>query len=68
LERHQRELFSPGQLQWLLPTTRFTRKKHAKKTRPATEIKREKEKKLQAEKEARVAKKLESFTQGYFSH
>jgi ribonuclease HII len=29
------------------------------KTRPATEIQREKEKKLQAEKEARVAKKLE---------
>ena len=33
LKRHQRELFSPGQLQWLLPTTRFTRKKHAKKPR-----------------------------------
>jgi hypothetical protein len=32
LERHQRELFSPGQLQWLLPTTRFTRKKRAKKS------------------------------------
>ena len=32
LEHHQRELFSLGQLQWLLPTTRFTRKKRAKKT------------------------------------
>ncbi|CAC9444838.1 21 kDa hemolysin precursor [uncultured Gammaproteobacteria bacterium] len=32
---------------------------HYLKTRPATEIQREKEKKLQAEKEARVAKKLE---------
>jgi hypothetical protein len=32
LERHQRELFSPGQLQWLLPTTTFTRKSVQKKT------------------------------------
>jgi hypothetical protein len=34
LERHQRELFSPGQLQWLLPTTTFTRKSVQKKNNP----------------------------------